>query len=185
MKTFELGRPSQDVWGIDEWVLREHRVRRRALRAGSGGAARRALNREARRVMRAYTTSFFIVSRFLPRARREEVEAVYAAGVRGRGAGRALRHPLRPLRLHGRPTTADARRARRDGAGVDSAGRVRLGRGGTAATSHVGGDGVRGALDDGDRPRHRPARREPARLLEVGRRGATTASPSPTSPAGF
>ncbi|HEX8337436.1 MAG TPA: phytoene/squalene synthase family protein, partial [Pyrinomonadaceae bacterium] len=37
------------------------------------------LNREARRVMRAYTTSFFIVSRFLPRAKREEVEAVYAA----------------------------------------------------------------------------------------------------------
>ena len=29
--------------------------------------------------MRAYTTSFFIVSRFLPRAKRDEVEAVYAA----------------------------------------------------------------------------------------------------------
>jgi hypothetical protein len=50
-----------------------------ALRARSEQAAWRVLNREARRVMRAYTTSFFIVSRFLPRAKREEVEAVYAA----------------------------------------------------------------------------------------------------------
>jgi hypothetical protein len=30
---------SQDVWSIDEWVLSEHRVRWRALRAGSEGAA--------------------------------------------------------------------------------------------------------------------------------------------------
>ncbi len=37
------------------------------------------LVREARAVMRSYTTSFFVVSRFLPRAKREEVEAVYAA----------------------------------------------------------------------------------------------------------
>ena len=47
MKTFELEGPSQDVWGIDEWVLREQRVRRRALRAGSEGAAWGVLNREA------------------------------------------------------------------------------------------------------------------------------------------
>jgi phytoene synthase len=33
----------------------------------------------ARRAMRAYTTSFFIVSRFLPASKRAEVEAVYAA----------------------------------------------------------------------------------------------------------
>ncbi|MFL6256216.1 MAG: phytoene/squalene synthase family protein, partial [Pyrinomonadaceae bacterium] len=77
MKTIK--QPTQEVWSIDEWVLREHRVRWRALRAGSEGAAWRVLNREARRVMHAYTTSFFIVSRFLPRAKREEVEAVYAA----------------------------------------------------------------------------------------------------------
>jgi phytoene synthase len=70
---------SQGVWGVEEWAADERRARGAALRAGSEGSAWRVLNREARRVMRAYTTSFFIVSRFLPRAKREEVEAVYAA----------------------------------------------------------------------------------------------------------
>ncbi|MBV9928442.1 MAG: phytoene/squalene synthase family protein [Acidobacteria bacterium] len=63
----------------EEWALRERRAREAALCARTEQAAWRVLNREARRVMRAYTTSFFIVSRFLPRAKREEVEAVYAA----------------------------------------------------------------------------------------------------------
>ncbi|MBV8860163.1 MAG: phytoene/squalene synthase family protein [Acidobacteria bacterium] len=72
-------RSPQDVWGRDAWARNERRARGHALRAGSEAAAWRALNREARRVMRTYTTSFFIVSRFLPRAKREEVEAVYAA----------------------------------------------------------------------------------------------------------
>lgn len=67
------------VMSMDEWALREQRTREGALRARSEGATWRVLNREARCVMRAYTTSFFIVSRFLPRAKREEVEAVYAA----------------------------------------------------------------------------------------------------------
>src|ERR1044072_4736585 len=79
MKTLGLERAPQDVWSIDEWATREDRARGRALRAGSEGAAWRVLNREARRVMRTYTTSFFIVSRFLPRTKREEVQAVYAA----------------------------------------------------------------------------------------------------------
>src|SRR5687767_14187863 len=73
------GREAQEVWSEAEWAGRERRARERALRAGSEAAAWRVLNRHARRVMRAYTTSFFIVSRFLPRAKREEVEAVYAA----------------------------------------------------------------------------------------------------------
>src|SRR5215207_7148746 len=67
------------VWDIEEWRRRELKARAGALGARSERAAWRVLNREARRVMRAYTTSFFIVSRFLPRAKREEVEAVYAA----------------------------------------------------------------------------------------------------------
>ena len=79
MKTLEVGRQSQEVWSLEEWALHERRAREAALRARSERAAWRVLNREARRVMRAYTTSFFIVSRFLPRAKREEVEAVYAA----------------------------------------------------------------------------------------------------------
>jgi phytoene synthase len=71
--------PAQDVWSQAEWAMRERRARAAALGAHSEQAAWRVLNREARRVMCAYTTSFFIVSRFLPRAKREEVEAVYAA----------------------------------------------------------------------------------------------------------
>jgi phytoene synthase len=51
-----------------------------SARSGRSEGARWAVvNREARRVMRTYTTSFFIASRFLPKSKREEVEAVYAA----------------------------------------------------------------------------------------------------------
>lgn len=64
---------------MEEWARLEERARARALAAGSEKAAWRVLAREARGVMRAYTTSFFIVSRFLPARKREEVEAVYAA----------------------------------------------------------------------------------------------------------
>jgi phytoene synthase len=68
-----------DVWGVAEWAARERRVRARALKARDERAAWRVVSREARAVMRAYTTSFFIVSRFLPATKRAEVEAVYAA----------------------------------------------------------------------------------------------------------
>ncbi len=67
------------VWGQQEWDALESRTRTRALRARSEAEVWHVLNVESRRVMRAYTTSFFIVSRFLPAAKREEVEAIYAA----------------------------------------------------------------------------------------------------------
>ena len=79
MKTLEAVRQPRGVWTRGEWAEGERRAREAALGVGSERAAWRVLNREARRVMRAYTTSFFIVSRFLPRHKREEVEAVYAA----------------------------------------------------------------------------------------------------------
>jgi 15-cis-phytoene synthase len=68
-----------EVWSVEEWGGLERRTRERALRARSESARWSVINRQARRVMRAYTTSFFIVSRFLPAAKRAEVEAVYAA----------------------------------------------------------------------------------------------------------
>jgi len=68
-----------EVWTRETWLARERRVREASLRAGTEEGAWRVLAREGRAVMRAYTTSFFIVSRFLPRRKREEVEAVYAA----------------------------------------------------------------------------------------------------------
>src|SRR5881398_3142705 len=67
---------AQVVWSMEEWAALEERTRARALAAGTEDAAWRVLAREARRVMRAYTTSFFIVSRFLPARKREEVEAI-------------------------------------------------------------------------------------------------------------
>lgn len=77
--TSETRKQPQDVWSMEEWARLEERTRARALAADSEEGAARVLNRHARRVMRAYTTSFFIVSRFLPAAKRAEVEAVYAA----------------------------------------------------------------------------------------------------------
>lgn len=68
-----------ETWGVAEWEARERSTREHALAARSESEAWRVVVREARSVMRAYTTSFFIVSRFLPRAKRDEVEAVYAA----------------------------------------------------------------------------------------------------------
>lgn len=79
MKSAKANAGAGEVWGVVEWSGRERRTRERALRAASEGEAWRVVVREARAVMRAYTTSFFIVSRFLPPAKRDEVEAVYAA----------------------------------------------------------------------------------------------------------
>ena len=67
------------VWTLEDWHAVERETRARALAARSESAAWRVVTKQARAVMRAYTTSFFIVSRFLPAAKRAEVEAVYAA----------------------------------------------------------------------------------------------------------
>ncbi|HEV2799005.1 MAG TPA: phytoene/squalene synthase family protein [Pyrinomonadaceae bacterium] len=67
------------VWTFAEWETIERLTRARALTARTEQAAWEVVTRQARAVMRAYTTSFFVVSRFLPAAKRAEVEAVYAA----------------------------------------------------------------------------------------------------------
>lgn len=67
------------VWTLEDWEAVERRTRVRALAANTEREAWLVLTKRARAVMRAYTTSFFIVSRFLPAAKRAEVEAVYAA----------------------------------------------------------------------------------------------------------
>lgn len=70
---------TEEVWGVAAWAALERRTRERALRARTEVAAWRVIARQARVVMRTYTTSFFIVSRFLPAAKRAEVEMIYAA----------------------------------------------------------------------------------------------------------
>lgn len=70
---------SNIVWSLADWESVERRTRERALAESSERAAWLVITREVRSVMRAYTTSFFIVSRFLPATKRAEVEVVYAA----------------------------------------------------------------------------------------------------------
>ncbi len=79
MSTPEFKSDAREVWSMLEWTRLDERTRTRSLAARSEESAWRVIAGQARRVMRAYTTSFFIVSRFLPARKREEVEAVYAA----------------------------------------------------------------------------------------------------------
>lgn len=72
-------RASASVWSESEWASFDRRVRRRARGGAGDDEVRTTLVRACRRVMRTYTTSFFIVSRFLPRRKRDRVELIYAA----------------------------------------------------------------------------------------------------------
>jgi len=67
------------VWSESDWLRIERQTYARALRASSEEAAWEIIIRQARAVLRAYSTSFFIVTRFLPSRKRSQVEAVYAA----------------------------------------------------------------------------------------------------------
>src|SRR5262245_8471532 len=67
------------VWSESDWRRLERKTCVRALRASSEDAAWEIIIRQARAVLRAYSTSFFIVTRFLPYRKRSQVEAVYAA----------------------------------------------------------------------------------------------------------
>jgi 15-cis-phytoene synthase len=66
-------------WLPDYWDELDSQTRRRALSTASDAAAWRVVVREARGVLRSFSTSFFIVTRFLPPAKRAKVEAIYAA----------------------------------------------------------------------------------------------------------
>ena len=79
MNLFKNKGKSQKEWSFDEWSNLELRLRGDAGKINSEKILWRRLTVEARKVMRNYTTSFFIVSRFLPVAKRLQVEAVYAA----------------------------------------------------------------------------------------------------------
>ncbi len=70
---------TEHVWSQQQWQQIELDTRRRALAAGSDAEAWDILVRQARTVLKTYSTSFFIVTRFLPPAKRAKVEAIYAA----------------------------------------------------------------------------------------------------------
>ncbi|MBX3276697.1 MAG: phytoene/squalene synthase family protein [Acidobacteria bacterium] len=67
------------VWSEEYWGCLDRATARAALSGAGEDAAFDAVVREARRVLRTYSTSFFIVTRFLPPKKRAQVEAIYAA----------------------------------------------------------------------------------------------------------
>jgi phytoene synthase len=77
-ESLKINRASE-VWSEGEWNRLEQRTRRFAFNAASEAEAWRIIIRQARNVLRTYSTSFFIVTRFLPPAKRAKVEAIYAA----------------------------------------------------------------------------------------------------------
>jgi phytoene synthase len=72
-------RPAKLVWTQRQWQELDQRTRERALADGTEEGAWRVVATEARRVLKTYSTSFFIVTRFLPPVKRAQVEAIYAA----------------------------------------------------------------------------------------------------------
>ncbi len=66
------------VWTESQWEAVLNTLRDRVLSCKSDDAALRPIIRRARSIMRAYTTSFFIVSRFLPPPKRDRVEIIYS-----------------------------------------------------------------------------------------------------------
>jgi hypothetical protein len=63
---------SQDkVWTSEDWAALEVETRSLALKAKSEREAWEIIIKRARKVLRTYSTSFFIVTRFLPKDKRE------------------------------------------------------------------------------------------------------------------
>jgi 15-cis-phytoene synthase len=66
-------------WSEDDWQFLDEQTRAAALSTVDDHAAWRMIVRSARTVLRHYSSSFFLVTRFLPRKKRRAVEAIYAA----------------------------------------------------------------------------------------------------------
>jgi phytoene synthase len=71
--------PTSPVWSQAEWARLARLTATRAAASASDDAAWQLIVKQARAVLRQYSTSFFIVTRFLPAAKRAQVEAIYAA----------------------------------------------------------------------------------------------------------
>jgi phytoene synthase len=66
-------------WDEETWNGLEQETTRRALGCRTDHGAWLEIHRHARRILCTYSTSFFIVTRFLPPAKRAQVEVLYAA----------------------------------------------------------------------------------------------------------
>lgn len=67
------------VWTEQQWIELEKESQRLVHGLADERIVLRRLTRRARIVMRTYTTGFFLVSRFLPKLKRDAVEIIYAA----------------------------------------------------------------------------------------------------------
>src|SRR5262245_42008157 len=68
-----------EVWSQAKWAQVEEETRTRALAAHTEEEAWEILVKQARSVLKHYSTSFFLVTRFLPPSTRAKVEVIYAA----------------------------------------------------------------------------------------------------------
>jgi phytoene synthase len=68
-----------DQWDPEQWNKIEASLRRDLRAARDDKAAWKCITRVALRIISRYSTSFYIVSRFLPAPKRERVEVIYAA----------------------------------------------------------------------------------------------------------
>ncbi|MCC6796040.1 MAG: phytoene/squalene synthase family protein [Candidatus Hydrogenedentes bacterium] len=71
--------PGAECWSEAEWETRDSALRVAVLASRSEAEAFRLIAREARTVLKTYSSNFFTVTRFLPPAKRVQVEAIYAA----------------------------------------------------------------------------------------------------------
>src|SRR5215813_6120420 len=67
-----------EIWSRAKWEQVERETRERALASPSDEKAWEVLVKQARAVLRTYSDSFYIVTRFLPSGKRAQVEAIYA-----------------------------------------------------------------------------------------------------------
>ena len=72
-------RKPEAPWSFNDWNQLEAETCLRALQTDSDIKALSLISKQARHVLRSYSTSFFIVTRFLPPSKRAKVEAIYAA----------------------------------------------------------------------------------------------------------
>ncbi len=70
---------AEPVWDQGEWSRRESSVTSRIVRSADDSDGRLLASRWGRTILRSYSSSFFAVTRFLPQAKRADVEIVYGA----------------------------------------------------------------------------------------------------------
>lgn len=70
---------ADEVWSSTQWRQLEAHFCEAARKSPDEALARRETARFGRRVLRSYSSSFYVVTRFLPRSKRTDVEMVYAA----------------------------------------------------------------------------------------------------------